>query len=65
MRIKMAIVSLVSTAIFLALAVWPYGNIAQFLANPARLALVLLTAVALAVAFFQPNFRSGRRRAGG
>jgi protein-S-isoprenylcysteine O-methyltransferase Ste14 len=51
MRIRMVIGSVVWTAVFLALAAWPYGSTAQFLAHPARLALVVVTAAALVVAF--------------
>ncbi len=49
---KMVIVPVMSTLAFLALAVWPYGGIAPFLAHPARLVLVVVTAVALVSASF-------------
>lgn len=52
MNIKMILGSVISTAVFLALALWPYGSIAQFLGHPARLALVVVTLVALMVACF-------------
>jgi hypothetical protein len=37
MKMKMVIVSLVSTLVFLGLAAWPYGGATPFLRHPARL----------------------------
>jgi protein-S-isoprenylcysteine O-methyltransferase Ste14 len=58
----MMLLSLVSTGAWLLLAVLGWGGFGAFFANPARIALVLCTALMLVAAFFSDaGIRSGER----
>jgi protein-S-isoprenylcysteine O-methyltransferase Ste14 len=61
-RFTMAVVSVISIALFLGLAVLGWGSFAAFFAHPARVALVVVTVVLLVAALFtQGNLSAGER----
>jgi protein-S-isoprenylcysteine O-methyltransferase Ste14 len=58
----MLLLALVSTGAWLLLAVWGWGGFGAFFANPARTALVVVTAAMLVAAFFsEGGIRTGER----
>jgi protein-S-isoprenylcysteine O-methyltransferase Ste14 len=58
----MGVVSVVSTALFIGLAVLGWGSFAAFFAHPARAAVAVITFVLVAAALFtQGNLSSGER----
>ena len=61
-RITLALVSIVSTALFLGLAILGWGSVAAFFAHPARVAIAVITVVLVAAALFtQGNLSPGER----
>ncbi len=61
-KFKMGLVSVVSTALFLGLAVLGWGSFAAFFAHPARVAVVVVTVVLVVAALFtQGNLSPGER----
>ena len=61
-RFTMGIVSVVSTALFVGLAVLGWGGFAPFFAHPARVAVAVITFVLVAAALFtQGNLSAGER----
>ena len=61
-RITLGLVSIVSTALFLGLAVLGWGGFAAFFAHPARVALAIITVVLVVVALFtEGNLSPGER----
>ena len=61
-RFTMGIVSVVSTALFVGLAVLGWGGFAAFFAHPARVAVAVITCVLVAAALFtQGNLSAGER----
>jgi protein-S-isoprenylcysteine O-methyltransferase Ste14 len=61
-RITLALVSIVSTALFLGLAILGWGSVAAFFAHPARVAIAVITGVLVAAALFtQGNLSPGER----
>src|SRR5579871_3296254 len=60
--IKIGLMSVVSTALFLGLAVVGWGGFAAFFAHPARIAVVVITvALVVAALFTQGNLSAGER----
>jgi protein-S-isoprenylcysteine O-methyltransferase Ste14 len=61
-KLKMGVISVVSTALFLGLAVLGWGSFAAFFAHPARVAVVAVTVALVAAALFiQGNLSPGER----
>jgi protein-S-isoprenylcysteine O-methyltransferase Ste14 len=61
-KFKMGLLSVVSTALFLGLAVLGWGSFAAFFAHPARVAVVVVTVALVAAALFtQGNLSPGER----
>lgn len=61
-KLKLGIMSVVSTALFLGLAVLGWGGFAAFFAHPARIAVVVITfALVVAALFTQGNLSRGER----
>ena len=61
-KLKLGIASVVSTALFLGLAVLGWGGFAAFFAHPARTAVVVITAILVVAALFtQGNLSAGER----
>ncbi len=61
-KLKIGLLSVVSTALFLGLAVLGWGSFTAFLAHPARVALVVVTvALVIAAMFTQGNLSAGER----
>lgn len=61
-KFKIGLLSVVSTALFLGLAVLGWGSFAAFFAHPARIAVVVITfALVVAALFTQGNLSSGER----
>ncbi len=61
-KLKIGLLSVVSTALFLGLAVLGWGSFTPFLAHPARVALVVVTvALVIAAMFTQGNLSAGER----
>jgi protein-S-isoprenylcysteine O-methyltransferase Ste14 len=61
-RFKLAVVSVVSTALFLGLAVLGWGGFAAFFAHPARTTVAVITFVLVVAALFtQGNLSPGER----
>jgi protein-S-isoprenylcysteine O-methyltransferase Ste14 len=60
--VKIGLVSVVSTALFLGLAILGWGGVAAFFAHPARIAVVVITlALVVASLFTQGNLSAGER----
>ena len=64
---RLALVSGGATLVYLALALWAWGDVAGFFGHPARLGLVIATAVLMIVASFSgiSAFSRGRRESAG
>jgi protein-S-isoprenylcysteine O-methyltransferase Ste14 len=61
-KLKMGVLSVVSTALFLGLAVLGWGSFAAFFAHPARVAVAVITfALVVAALFTQGNLSPGER----
>jgi protein-S-isoprenylcysteine O-methyltransferase Ste14 len=61
-RLKLGVMSVVSTALFLGLAVLGWGSVAAFFAHPARIAVAVITFVLVIAALFtQGNISPGER----
>jgi protein-S-isoprenylcysteine O-methyltransferase Ste14 len=61
-KFKIGLLSVVSTALFLGLAVLGWGSFAAFFAHPARIAIALITVVLVVAALFtQGNLSVGER----
>ena len=61
-KFRMGLLSVVSTALFLGLAVLGWGSVAGFFAHPARVALVVITfALVVAALFTEGNVSPGER----
>jgi len=61
-KFKLGIVSVVSTALFLGLAILGWGSVAAFFAHPARTAVAVITFVLVVAALFtQGNLSPGER----
>lgn len=61
-RLKLGLVSVLSTALFLGLAILGWGGLAPFFAHPARTAVAVITvALVVAALFTQGNLSPGER----
>jgi protein-S-isoprenylcysteine O-methyltransferase Ste14 len=61
-KFKIGLLGVVSTALFLGLAVLGWGSFAAFLAHPARIAVVVITVTLVVAALFtQGNLSAGER----
>ena len=61
-KFKLGILSVVSTALFLGLAILAWGGFAAFFAHPARIAVAVITLVLVVAALFtQGNLSPGER----
>jgi protein-S-isoprenylcysteine O-methyltransferase Ste14 len=61
-KFKLGLASVISTALFLGLAVLGWGGLATFFAHPARTAIAVITAILVVAALFtQGNLSAGER----